>query len=139
MSKTTGTTPAGDYAGLVEKLNLPWPDHETEEVTLPAWVLELMAEAATAIAALVADRDETKNQYDSAAYDRDAHRDQCTKLLARAEAAEAQVKAMDEALAFYADVSKYPAPLTGGMGALWHDCGEIARRARPVKGGEADA
>lgn len=65
MSKTTGTTPAGDYAGLVEKLNLPWPDYETEKVTLPAWVLELMAEAATAlaaqdakIAALATERDE---------------------------------------------------------------------------------
>jgi hypothetical protein len=35
-----------------------------------------------------------------------------------------------EALEFYADPSKYPAPLTGGMGALWHDCGSIARSAR---------
>lgn len=34
-----------------------------------------------------------------------------------------------EALQFYADVSKYLAPLTGGMGALWSDCGETARAA----------
>ena len=33
------------------------------------------------------------------------------------------------ALTFYADTSKYPAPLTGGMGALWADCGAIARAA----------
>lgn len=33
------------------------------------------------------------------------------------------------ALKFYADVSKYPAPLTGGMGDLWADCGQIARDA----------
>ena len=31
------------------------------------------------------------------------------------------------ALKFYGDVSKYPSPLTGGMGALWSDCGQIAR------------
>ena len=36
---------------------------------------------------------------------------------------------MTAALEFYADVSKYPAPLTGGMGALWSDCGEFARDA----------
>jgi hypothetical protein len=32
-----------------------------------------------------------------------------------------------DALKFYGDVSKYPAPLTGGGGALWADCGQIAR------------
>jgi hypothetical protein len=32
-----------------------------------------------------------------------------------------------EALKFYGDVSKYPAPLTGGVGALWSDCGQKAR------------
>lgn len=41
----------------------------------------------------------------------------------------AEVARLREALTFYADVSKYPAPLTGGMGELWADCGEIARRA----------
>ena len=44
-------------------------------------------------------------------------------------AAEAEVARLREALKFYADVSKYPAPLTGGMGALWSDCGQIARAA----------
>ena len=44
-----------------------------------------------------------------------------------------------EALEFYADISKYPAPFTGGMGALWSDCGQIARAAlaslsQPAKG-----
>ena len=32
-----------------------------------------------------------------------------------------------EALDYYGDVSKYPAPLTGGMGDLWSDCGTVAR------------
>lgn len=32
-----------------------------------------------------------------------------------------------EALNFYGDISKYPAPLTGGMGELWSDCGITAR------------
>lgn len=43
--------------------------------------------------------------------------------------AEAEVAALRKALEFYADVSKYPAPLTGGMGDLWADCGRIARAA----------
>jgi flagellar biosynthesis chaperone FliJ len=34
-----------------------------------------------------------------------------------------------KALDFYGDFSKYPAPFTGGMGALWEDCGKIARAA----------
>lgn len=34
-----------------------------------------------------------------------------------------------KALEFYADVSKYPAPFTGGMGELWSDCGQVAREA----------
>lgn len=39
---------------------------------------------------------------------------------------------MREALKFYADISKYPAPLTGGMGELWSDCGQVARSALPA-------
>ena len=42
---------------------------------------------------------------------------------------ETQLAAARKGLAFYADVHKYPAPLTGGMGALWSDCGAIARAA----------
>lgn len=34
-----------------------------------------------------------------------------------------------EALSFYADPSDYKAPLTGGMGVLYFDCGKIAREA----------
>lgn len=34
-----------------------------------------------------------------------------------------------EALEFYAKTSKYVAPLTGGMGELWSDCGQKAKEA----------
>ena len=44
-------------------------------------------------------------------------------------ASDAEIERLRAALEFYADTSKYPAPLTGGMGALWADCGEIARAA----------
>jgi hypothetical protein len=40
-----------------------------------------------------------------------------------------RIKKLEDALRFYADVSKYPAPLTDGMGELWADCGEVARAA----------
>lgn len=49
--------------------------------------------------------------------------------------AEAEAAALRKALEFYADVSKYPAPLTGGMGDLWADCGRIARAALEAAGG----
>lgn len=39
------------------------------------------------------------------------------------------IERLRKALEFYADVSKYPAPLTGGMGELWSDCGNVARDA----------
>lgn len=41
----------------------------------------------------------------------------------------AEIKHLRKALEFYADISKYPAPFTGGMGDLWSDCGQIARAA----------
>ena len=51
-------------------------------------------------------------------------------VLARDHAALAErCRAMEEALQFYADVSKYPAPLTGGAGDLYFDCGQVARAA----------
>jgi hypothetical protein len=40
-----------------------------------------------------------------------------------------EIVKLRKALEFYADVSKYPAPFTGGMGALWYDCGNVARDA----------
>ena len=41
---------------IVKRLNLPWPDDASvEEVTLPAWALELMGQAAAEITALRAD------------------------------------------------------------------------------------
>jgi hypothetical protein len=50
-----------------------------------------------------------------------------------ATALQAENARLREALDFYGDVSKYPAPFTGGMGALWEDCGKIARAARGEK------
>ena len=44
-----------------------------------------------------------------------------------------QLAAARKALEFYADVHKYPAPFTGGMGDLWSDCGAVARAALEAK------
>lgn len=52
-----------------------------------------------------------------------------TTALEQLNSANAQIVALRGALSFYADVSKYPAPLTGGMGDLWQDCGQIATKA----------
>lgn len=58
-----------------------------------------------------------------------------SESFARAKA-EAEAAALRKALEFYADVSKYPAPLTGGMGDLWADCGQIARAALIERGAD---
>ena len=50
-------------------------------------------------------------------------------LAAERDALKAENARLREALEFYGDISKYPAPFTGGMGALWEDCGQIARAA----------
>jgi hypothetical protein len=42
-------------------------------------------------------------------------------------------EALRKALEFYADVSKYPAPLTGD---LWADCGQIAHAALIERGAD---
>ena len=55
------------------------------------------------------------------------------KLRDALDKAETENARLREALDFYGDVSKYPAPFTGGMGALWEDCGKIARAARGEK------
>lgn len=34
---------------LVDRLGIPWPDHDVEEVVLPAWVFDLCDEARTTI------------------------------------------------------------------------------------------
>ena len=40
-----------------------------------------------------------------------------------------EIERLRDALQFYADLSKYPAPFTGGLGELYFDCGAIARAA----------
>lgn len=61
-----------------------------------------------------------------------------TSLSTRNAELEREVKRLREALEFYADTSKYPAPFTGGLGELYYDCGQIARSALSTspQGGE---
>jgi hypothetical protein len=42
---------------------------------------------------------------------------------------EKRIEKLMKALQFYADISKYPAPYTGGNGALFFDCGQVAADA----------
>ena len=59
----------------------------------------------------------------------DALHEHEAELKARIDALEAENARMREALVYYASPSDYVAPLTGGMGKLWKDCGETARAA----------
>lgn len=60
-------------------------------------------------------------------------------LIRQALADRARIEALEGALQFYADISKYPAPFTGGAGDLYFDCGQVARAAlapaTPTDGG----
>ena len=60
---------------------------------------------------------------------REAQRQTIKDQAAKIKRLRAENARLREALNFYGDISKYPAPLTGGMGALWDDCGQIARAA----------
>lgn len=59
--------------------------------------------------------------------------DNAWKAAARAKKDDAKkdalIRGLVEALEFYADVSKYPVPKTGGLGELFFDCGDTAKVA----------
>lgn len=93
-------------------------DHEAELSALKKQVEELTAE-----------RDDARRYaVEARLRENQAEDRRVSESFARAKA-EAEAAALRKALEFYADVSKYPAPLTGGMGDLWADCGRIARAA----------
>jgi hypothetical protein len=88
------------------------------------------AAAAEAVAAeLRKERDRLNGCLNLANERTDENFDQAVKSAFIAAKLRRENEALRKALAFYADTSKYPAPLTGGMGALWADCGQIARAA----------
>jgi hypothetical protein len=100
----------------------------TEEAERLAMILNRidMDRNAAALRSLAAERDYLEKTAMQAA--------QCHgRETLRADALQAENARLREALDFYGDVSKYPAPFTGGMGALWQDCGQIARAARGEK------
>jgi septal ring factor EnvC (AmiA/AmiB activator) len=95
-----------------------YSDHEAELSALKKQVEELTAE-----------RDDARRYaVEARLRENQAEDRRVSESFARAKA-EAEAAALRKALEFYADVSKYPAPLTGGMGDLWADCGRIARSA----------
>jgi septal ring factor EnvC (AmiA/AmiB activator) len=111
-----GKCPNGDFVRL--------SDHEAELSALKKQVEELTAE-----------RDDARRYaVEARLRENQAEDRRVSESFARAKA-EAEVAALRKALEFYADVSKYPAPLTGGMGDLWADCGQIARTALEAAGG----
>lgn len=88
------------------------------------------AAAAEAVAAeLRKERDRLNGCLNLANERTDENFDQAVKSAFIAAKLRRENEALRKALAFYADTSKYPAPLTGGMGDLWADCGQIARAA----------
>ena len=101
-----------------------YSDHEAELSALKKQVEELTAE-----------RDDARRYaVEARLRENQAEDRRVSESFARAKA-EAEAAALRKALEFYADVSKYPAPLTGGMGDLWADCGRIARAALEAAGG----
>jgi len=133
---------------------VPTPRTEDEEQALlrakwlhihgapPDWLIvtaKEMAELKRELIAMTAERDALKEKacvLESQAENAVVNLEQVRMTLRhRAEKAEADAAAMREALNFYSETSKYPAPLTGGMGELWFDCGETARKALSTTAG----
>ena len=52
-----------------------------------------------------------------------------SQAAAHLRALDASHQRLVEALGFYANPGDYKAPFTGGLGKLWHDCGDTARAA----------
>ena len=85
---------------------------------------------------LTAERDRLNGCLNLANERTDENFDQAVKSAFIAAKLRRENEALRKALEFYADVSKYPAPLTGGMGDLWADCGQIARTALIERGAD---
>lgn len=100
--------------------NLPMMVRNLKREIAEARILEL--EHQNTIRHLKAERDGYNNQAFMADLDRQVANDALVRL-------SADNTRLTIALEFYADISKYPAPFTGGMGDLWYDCGQIARAA----------
>lgn len=136
--------PAGYYAGLVEEIHEAewWQRGDENGTTVVSVAPERLAEAyvaqSAAIAALVAGRDAWQREAKSLS-------DKYSDAYVRSRSAEAQLKAMDEALEPFAeaaddlddnaqdqhDIWEHPASMNITIGNL-----RAARRARAVKGGE---
>lgn len=86
------------------------------------------------VAALRKERDRLNGCLNLANERTDENFDQAVKNAFSAVKLRRENELLRKALEFYADVSKYPAPLTGGMGDLWADCGRIARAALEAAG-----
>jgi multidrug efflux pump subunit AcrA (membrane-fusion protein) len=111
-----------DHLAIIGRIE----DDRTDEHV--QWMAELSA-LKKQVEELTAERDDAR-QYavEARLRENQAEDRRISESFARTKA-EAEAAALRKALEFYADVSKYPAPLTGGMGDLWADCGRIARSA----------
>jgi hypothetical protein len=114
----------------------------TEEAERLALSLEIADQPATAetIRSLAAERDALRANLDAIVIPTTYYMDppdggdvsiaeQVSRMYRHVCDLQAENARLRKALEFYGDVSKYPSPLTGGMGALWSDCGQIARAA----------
>lgn len=125
---------------LIEKLRLAcddpmWADHVEMPKKLLRHSIDYLSALKKQVEELTAERDDARRYaVEARLRENQAEDRRVSESFARTKA-EAEVAALRKALEFYADVSKYPAPLTGGMGDLWADCGRIARAALEAAGG----
>lgn len=119
---------------LIEKLRLAcddpmWADHVEMPKKLLRHAVDYLDALKKQVEELTAERDDARRYaVEARLRENQAEDRRVSESFARTKA-EAEAAALRKALEFYADVSKYPAPLTGGMGDLWADCGRIARAA----------
>lgn len=117
-----------DHLAIIGRIE----DDRTDEHV--QWMAELSA-LKKQVEELTAERDDARRYaVEARLRENQAEDRRVSESFARTKA-EAEAAALRKALEFYADVSKYPAPLTGGMGDLRADCGQIARTALEAAGG----
>ena len=102
----------GEYDRLIERLRLPWPPFNVEEIKIHGWLIELLGEGADALAALQATVELIKCQHNALNVDLRAAQARIAELERQLEGRDRFILGEDLWALFVASLP--PAPAKGG-------------------------